>query len=140
MIIKHKEIDRINSMCRNTLMHALGMECIDLGEDWIKVRMPVNYSTQQPLGLLHGGASAALIESIGSMGSAFVLDTEKEIPLGLEINANHISGVDSGFVVGTGKILHKGSKTHIWQVEIHHEETGKLVCVGRLTIMVLKKK
>lgn len=140
MIIKNNEISRINAMCENTLMQTLRMECTDLGENWIKVRMPVNSNTHQSLGMLHGGASAALIESVGSMGSVMVLDIEKEVPLGIEVNANHLSAVASGYVVATGQLIHKGSKTHVWQVDIHHEETNKLVCTGRLTVMVVPRK
>ena len=129
----------VNTFNKNTLMEVLGIECIEVGEDFIKSRMPVDHRTHQPLGLLHGGASAALIESIGSMGSVLLLDTSKEVPVGLEINANHIRGVKEGSVIATGSILHAGKKTHIWQVDIHEENTGKLVCSGRLTVMVIQK-
>ena len=139
MKLKQYPIDQINAFNRNTLMEVLNIECIELGDDYLKSRMPVNASTHQPAGLLHGGASAALIESIGSMGSVLLIDVQKEIPVGLEINCNHISGVRDGFVVATGKIVHAGKRTHVWQVDIHHEETGKLVCTGRLTVMVVPR-
>jgi 1,4-dihydroxy-2-naphthoyl-CoA hydrolase len=103
-------------------------------------RMPVDHRTHQPMGLLHGGASMALIESIGSMGSTLLIDIEKEVPVGLEINANHVSGVRSGFVRAIGKIIHAGKKTHLWQVDIFDETTNKLVCTGRLTVMIIQKK
>ena len=102
--------------------------------------MPVDHRTHQPMGLLHGGASMALIESIGSMGSTLLIDLEKEAPVGLEINANHVSGVRSGYVKAIGKIVHAGKSTHIWQVDIFNEETNKLVCTGRLTVMIVPKK
>ena len=102
--------------------------------------MPVDHRTHQPMGLLHGGASMALIESIGSMGSTLLIDLEKEVPVGLEINANHVSGIRSGYVRAVGKIIHAGNRTHIWQVDIHNEETNKLVCTGRLTVMIIQKK
>jgi 1,4-dihydroxy-2-naphthoyl-CoA hydrolase len=99
--------------------------------------MPVDKRTHQPMGLLHGGASAALIESVGSMGSTLLLDLSKEAPVGVEVNANHIGAVRDGHVIAYGKIVHAGRRTHLWQVDITHEETGKLVCTGRLTVMVV---
>ena len=133
-------LEQVNAFNRNTMMEVLGIECIEIGPDFVKSKMPVNAATHQPMGLLHGGASAALIESIGSMGSTLLLDVSKEVPVGLEINANHIAGVKDGHVIATGKIIHAGRRTHLWQVDIHHEETGKLVCTGRLTIMVVPRK
>jgi 1,4-dihydroxy-2-naphthoyl-CoA hydrolase len=127
-------------MNKNTLMEALGIECVEIGSDYVISRMPVDHRTHQPMGLLHGGASMALIESIGSMGSTLLIDLEKEAPVGLEINANHVSGVRSGFVKAIGKIIHAGKSTHIWQVDIFNEETNKLVCTGRLTVMIVPKK
>lgn len=139
MKLRQISLEQINAFNANTLMEQLGIECIELGDDFVKAKMPVDHRTHQPMGLLHGGASAALIESIGSMGSTLLLDLSKEVPVGLEINANHIGGVRSGFVIATGKIVHAGRRTHLWQVDIHDEETGKLVCTGRLTIMVVPK-
>lgn len=140
MELKKVSLEQVNAFNRNTMMEVLGIECIEIGTDFIKSKMPVNSSTHQPMGLLHGGASAALIESIGSMGSTLLLDVSQEVPVGLEINANHISGVRDGHVIATGKVIHAGRRTHLWQVDIHHEETGKLVCTGRLTIMVVPRK
>ena len=139
-MLKQVSLDLVNSMNKNTLMEALGIECIEIGIDYIISRMPVDHRTHQPMGLLHGGASMALIESIGSMGSTLLIDLEKEAPVGLEINANHVSGVRSGFVKAIGKIVHAGKSTHIWQVDIFNEETNKLVCTGRLTVMIVPKK
>jgi 1,4-dihydroxy-2-naphthoyl-CoA hydrolase len=139
MKLKIVELDILNSMSKNTLMEVLEMKCIEVGDDYLKIRMPVSNNSKQPIGLLHGGASAALIESIGSMGSVLLIDLEKEVPVGLEINANHISGVSEGNVIATGKIVHSGKRTHVWQVDIHHEETRKLVCTGRLTVMIIAK-
>lgn len=139
MKLKQVSLEQINSFNQNTLMEVLDIRCIELGEDYLKSRMPVNSKTHQPVGLLHGGASAAMIESIGSMGSVLLIDLENEIPVGLEINANHISSVRDGHVIATGKIVHAGKKTHVWQVDIHHEETGKLLCTGRLTVMIIPK-
>jgi len=139
MKLKQIPLEKVNSFNKNTLMEVLEIECIELGDDYLKSRMPVKASTHQPAGLLHGGASAALIESIGSMGSVLLIDIEKEVPVGLDINANHLAGVRDGFVVATGKIVHAGKRTHVWQVDIHHEETGKLVCTGRLTVMIVAR-
>lgn len=139
-MLKKVSLDVVNAMNKNTLMEALGIECVKIGTDYVISRMPVDHRTHQPMGLLHGGASMALIESIGSMGSTLLIDLEKEAPVGLEINANHVSGVRSGFVKAIGKIVHAGKSTHIWQVDIFNEETNKLVCTGRLTVMIVPKK
>jgi len=137
--IRRVPIEEINRFNKNTLMEVLGIECVELGEGYIVSRMPVDSRTHQPMGLLHGGASAALIESIGSMGSTLLIDLSKEVPVGLEVNANHISGVKSGFVKAVGKIVHAGKRTHLWQVDIFDETTSKLVCTGRLTVMIIQK-
>lgn len=140
MELRQVSIDLINQMNRNTLMEQLGIECIELGKDYVVSRMPVDHRTHQPMGLLHGGASAALIESIGSMGSTLLIDLDKQQPVGLEINCNHIGGVRSGYVIATGKIVHAGKKTHLWQVDIREDGTDRLICTGRLTVMIIDKK
>ena len=140
MELRQVSIDLINQMNRNTLMEQLGIECIELGKDYVVSRMPVDHRTHQPLGLLHGGASAALIESIGSMGSTLLIDLDRQQPVGLEINCNHIGGVRSGFVIATGKIVHAGKRTHLWQVDIREDGTNRLICTGRLTVMIIDKK
>jgi 1,4-dihydroxy-2-naphthoyl-CoA hydrolase len=139
MKFRQVSIEEINRFNRNTLMEQLGIECVEIGDDYIVSRMPVDHRTHQPMGLLHGGASAALIESIGSMGSTLLLDLEKEAPVGLEVNANHVGSIRSGFVKAIGKIIHAGRSTHLWQVDIFDEATGKLICTGRLTIMVISR-
>lgn len=138
-MFKNKDISLANQMNKNTLMEVLGIECVEITDDQITARMPVDKRTHQPLGLLHGGANAALIESIGSMGSALILDLKKEMPVGVEVNANHIGSVRNGAVLGKGKIVHAGKKTHVWQVDIYDESTGKLVCTGRLTVMIIPR-
>jgi 1,4-dihydroxy-2-naphthoyl-CoA hydrolase len=140
MELRQVSIDLINQMNRNTLMERLGIECIELGKDYVVSRMPVDHRTHQPMGLLHGGASAALIESIGSMGSTLLIDLDKQQPVGLEINCNHIGGVRSGYVIATGKIVHAGKRTHLWQVDIREDGTDRLICTGRLTVMIIDKK
>ena len=139
MKFKVVSLEQINSFNKNTLMEVLGIECIEIGEDYIVSTMPVDRRTHQPMGLLHGGASAALIESIGSMGSTLLLDLSKEYPVGLEVNANHVGGVKSGAVKAVGKIVHAGKRTHLWQVDIFDQATSKLVCTGRLTIMIIQR-
>ncbi len=139
MTLKQISIESINAMAKNTMMEVLDIQCIEIGVDFIRARMPVDKRTHQPMGLLHGGASAALIESIGSMGSALLIDLTKESCVGLELNCNHVRGVSDGAVIATGKIIHAGRKTHLWQIDITEETTSKLVCTGRLTVMVIPK-
>jgi 1,4-dihydroxy-2-naphthoyl-CoA hydrolase len=133
------DLTKINAMNRNTMMELLDIQCVEVGEDYVVATMPVDHRTHQPMGLLHGGASAVLIESIGSIGSALLCDLQNEFPVGLEINANHIGGVKSGLVKAIGKIVHAGKRTHVWQVDIFSVETEKLICTGRLTVMVVQK-
>jgi 1,4-dihydroxy-2-naphthoyl-CoA hydrolase len=140
MELKQVPLAVINGMNKNTLMEQLGIECVELGKNYVVSRMPVDQRTHQPMGLLHGGASAALIESIGSMGSTLLIDLDKQQPVGLEINCNHIGGIKSGFVIATGKIIHAGKRTHLWQVDIHEEGSNRLICTGRLTVMIIDKK
>jgi len=139
MQFKQISLEEINSFNKNTLMEHLEIECIEIGSDYIVSTMPVDHRTHQPMGLLHGGASAALIESIGSMGSTLLLDLSKEYPVGLEVNANHIGGLKSGMVKGVGKIVHAGKRTHLWQVDVFDMATNKMVCTGRLTIMIIQR-
>ncbi|SFT56240.1 uncharacterized domain 1-containing protein [Lishizhenia tianjinensis] len=139
-MLKKVDLAQINALNKNTLMEVLGIECIEIGEDYVVSTMPVDHRTHQPMGLLHGGASAALIESIGSMGSVLLIDPKKQAPVGIEINANHVGSVKSGSVKAIGKIVHAGKKTHVWQVDIYDMSTDKLVCTGRLTTMIIDRK
>ena len=122
---------------KNTLGEHLGMEFIEIGDNFLKAKMPVDNRTKQPYGLLHGGASVALAETLGSVGSALIIDTSKLACVGLEINANHVRGVKSGWVVGTATPLHIGAKTHVWDIKIT-DEREKLICVSRLTVAIIK--
>ena len=122
-----------------TMADHLGMEWVEIGDDFIKIKMPIDHRTRQPYGLLHGGASVALAETIGSVAAALVVDHHKYYCVGLEINANHIRGVKEGFVTGKGTPIHTGSATQVWDIKIHNE-SGKLVCISRLTVAVLKIK
>ena len=140
MKLKNVPLELINSKSNNTLVATLGIECIEIGENFIVLKMPVDRRTHQPMGILHGGASAALIETVGSMGSTLLIDLEKEVPVGLEINCNHVRSVKSGFVLATGTLVHCGRRTHVWQVNIHEEGTKQLICTGRLTVMIIEKE
>jgi 1,4-dihydroxy-2-naphthoyl-CoA hydrolase len=124
---------------KNTLSEHIDIRFIELGDDFVKASMPVDHRTHQPYGLLHGGASAALAETLGSIASALVIDREKFMCVGIEINANHIRSARSGLVIGTCTPLHLGSTTHVWDIRIHDEQM-KLICVSRLTVAILKNK
>ncbi len=122
---------------RPNLAHALGIEITAVGPEAIEGRMPVDGRTHQPMGLLHGGASVALAETLGSLGAAARLDLAKQAAVGLEINANHLKGVRDGWVRGRAVPLHIGRRTQVWEIRISHEATGALVCISRLTMAVI---
>lgn len=126
-------------MMPSTMGAHLGMEWKEMGPDYLKISMPVDERTHQPYGILHGGASCALAETVGSVASYYVIDHEKFICVGLEINANHIRSVREGVVTATATPLHLGATTHVWDIKIH-DEKNRLVCVSRLTVAILKKK
>ena len=130
--------DQLNPLSKNTMGEHLGMEITEVGEDYLRGRMPVDHRTRQPYGLLHGGASVALAETLGSVASAFVVDRSKYDCVGLEINANHLRGTREGFVTGTARPVHLGKTTHVWDIRIH-DERDKLVCISRLTVAIIKK-
>lgn len=131
-------LEKINALNRNTIMEQIGIEFTEVHKEYLKAKMPVDHRTHQPFGLLHGGASVVLAETLGSVASQLMV-TENQACVGLEINANHIRGVREGTVIGTVKAIHVGRSTHVWGIEIHNEE-NKLVCVSRITIAVLDKK
>lgn len=116
----------------------IGIVFSELGADYLKATMPVDHRTKQPYGLLHGGASCVLAETLGSLASAMIIDPEKFICVGLEINANHIRSAKSGLVTGIAKPIHIGASTHVWDIQIY-DEGEKLICVSRLTVAILKK-
>lgn len=136
---KSLKLPDLNPLGPKTMGEFLGMEWVELGDDYLKMRMPVDYRTKQPYGLLHGGASCALAETIGSLASHFVIDPEKFICVGLEINANHVRSARSGYVIANCTPLHLGSSTHVWDIKIH-DDNKKLVCVSRLTVAILEKR
>ena len=127
----------LNSV-KKTMVDHLGIEFIELSDDFIKARMPVDHRTHQPMGLLHGGASVALAETLGSTGAFLCVDPAKYNVVGLEINANHIRGVRDGWVIGTARPLHRGRTTQLWEIRIT-DVADKLVCISRLTMAVLEK-
>jgi 1,4-dihydroxy-2-naphthoyl-CoA hydrolase len=120
------------------LSKFLQMEWREIGESHLKMSMPVAENTKQPYGLLHGGASCALAETVGSVASALVVDRSKFSCVGLEINANHIRAIRSGKVTATCTPLHLGGSTHVWDIKLHDDE-GKLTCVSRLTVAIIAK-
>lgn len=132
------KVEQLNQFSRKTLSQVLDIKITAIGEDYLEGTMPVDERTHQPAGILHGGASVALAETLGSVASYLVIDREKFYCVGLEINANHVRSVKSGFVTGKATPLHLGGKTHIWNIEIVNEE-GKLVCISRLTMAILPK-
>lgn len=130
------DLARLNGWSANTLMETLGIRITAIGDDWLAGSMPVDRRTHQPYGLLHGGASVALAETLGSTAAMLTLDPEKELAVGLDINANHVRGVREGTVTGTAKALHIGRTTQVWEIRIENEE-GALVCISRLTMAVI---
>ncbi|MBI5563311.1 MAG: hotdog fold thioesterase [Chloroflexi bacterium] len=130
--------DGFTQQARGTMIEHLAIEFVAAGEDFVSARMPVDTRTIQPYGLLHGGASVALAETLGSMAASCCVDPAKKMVVGLEINANHVRGVRSGFVTGTARPIHLGGSTQVWDIRIV-DERGKLVCIARLTMAVLDR-
>jgi 1,4-dihydroxy-2-naphthoyl-CoA hydrolase len=130
--------EQINPIGKGNMAEYLGIEITEVGEDYLKATMPVDHRTRQPYGLLHGGASVVLAETLGSVGAAFVVDRSKYDCVGLEINANHLRGVRDGFVTGIARPVHIGKTTQVWDIRIH-DDRDKIVCISRITIAVLKR-
>lgn len=130
-------LEGLQSLSKNTMVDHLGIEFTGFGDDFIAARMPVDRRTIQPMGLLHGGASVALAETVGSVASALCLeDPTKQSPVGVEINANHLRAVREGFVYATCKPVRVGRTIHVWQIDIR-DESGRLTCTSRLTIAIV---
>jgi len=130
--------DGFTAQSRGTLIEHLAIEFVAAGDDYVSARMPVDTRTVQPYGLLHGGASVALAETLGSMAAACCVDPAKKMVVGLDINANHVRGVRSGYVTGTARPLHLGGSTQVWDIRIV-DERDKLVCIARLTMAILDR-
>lgn len=136
---KKEVLKKLNLMSRNTLIETLEILYTDMGDDYLVATMPVNEKVFQPMGLLHGGATAALAESVGSAASHLFVDVEHFEVRGIEITANHLRSKRSGMVTATARIIHKGKTTHLWEIRIT-DETGHLISYCKLTNIILAKK
>ncbi|NBW37110.1 MAG: hotdog fold thioesterase [Cytophagia bacterium] len=132
-------LQALNHLSANTMVEHVGIEFSAIGPDFIEAKMPVDHRTHQPLGLLHGGASVVLAETLGSVAATCCVDISKQYCVGLEINANHIKSARSGFVTGVAKPIHIGGRTQVWEIKIHNEKM-ELVCISRITMAVMDKK
>lgn len=133
---KEYSLEELNERSKGTMGEFLDMKFTEIGDDYLCMTMPVDNRTKQPYGLLHGGASAALAETIGSVASSLCINPDKQICVGIEINCNHIRGKKDGVVIAIARPLHIGATTHVWDIKIN-DERGKLVCISRLTVAVL---
>jgi uncharacterized protein (TIGR00369 family) len=131
-------IEAITKRGQNTMMTHLGIEFTEIGADFLKAKMPVDHRTKQPIGIMHGGASCVLAETVGSVAANFCVDLTTQYCVGLDINTNHIRSAREGYVIGTAKPYHIGRTTQVWSIEIH-DEKGQLISVNRLTMAVLKR-
>jgi 1,4-dihydroxy-2-naphthoyl-CoA hydrolase len=132
-------LEALKDRAANTLVDHIGIEYVDIGDDFIKARMPVDNRTVQPARILHGGASVVLAETLGSVAANHCIDPARKMAVGLEINANHVRSVREGYVTGTVKPLHIGKSTQIWQIDIRDDQ-DRLVCISRITMAVLDRK
>lgn len=131
-------VEELNSLFMQNMVVGLGIRFSEITDDSLSATMPVDERTRQPFGILHGGASVVLAESLGSIASNLVIGRSDYVGVGLEINANHIRPVKDGFVTGVCKPLHLGSKTHVWDIKIYDKE-GKMNCISRLTVAIVPK-
>jgi 1,4-dihydroxy-2-naphthoyl-CoA hydrolase len=131
-------LEALTAQSIGTMIEHVGIEYVEVGDDYIKASMPVDRRTSQPFGLLHGGASVVLAETLGSTAANWCINPDQKICVGLEINANHVRSARAGYVFGVAKPIHLGTSTQLWEVHIHDEQ-AKLVCVSRLTLAVLSK-
>lgn len=132
-------LDNLNNMAKGCMLEHLGIEFVEIGSDYIKAKMPVDHRTHQPYGLLHGGASMVLAETLGSVAAHFAVNDDKFITVGQEINANHIRSIREGFVYGVTRPIHIGKKSHVWGIEIF-DEKDRLICISRITMAVIERK
>jgi 1,4-dihydroxy-2-naphthoyl-CoA hydrolase len=132
-------LEGLNLSFDQTMVAHLGIEFTGFGDDFVQARMPVDHRTVQPAGILHGGASVALAETLGSMAASLCIDPVRKFCVGLEINANHVRSMRSGWVIGTARPIHIGNSTHIWEIRIT-DEADRLVCIARLTMAVLDRE
>jgi 1,4-dihydroxy-2-naphthoyl-CoA hydrolase len=132
------KVETLNTLSKDTMLEQLDIRFTEVGDDYVVATMPVDARTHQPFGLLHGGATAALSETLGSMAANCCLDLDTEYAVGLEINANHLRSVRHGTVTGTARPVHLGRRTQVWETKIE-DDAGRLVCVSRLTLAVLPR-
>ena len=133
-----KSIEQLMAANRNTAASSLGIEVTAIGEDWLSARMPVDSRTVQPFGILHGGASVLLAETVGSMAANMCVDPERNYCVGLDINANHLRPATGGWVTATARPFHVGRATQVWDIRIV-DDAGRMVCISRLTMAVVAK-
>src|ERR1700724_1425115 len=133
-----RSVEELNSGSVGTLVEHLGIRFNEIGDDFVRGTMPVDARTRQPYGLLHGGASVALAETLGSTGAAMCVDAAEYQVVGQEINANHVRAARSGLVTGTARAVHLGGRTHVWSIDILND-AQKLVCISRITMAVIKR-
>ena len=138
-MIKEEILKKLNSYNANTLMETLSIEFVDVGEDFITAKMPVNSKVHQPYGILHGGATAALAETVGSLASVYFLKSKDKIVKGIDLSINHLKSKREGFVFGTARPIHKGRTTHLWEIKVVDEEEN-LISLCKLTNIILDKK
>jgi len=136
---KDLRVEQFGKLSEGTMDKFLGIEWTELGENFLKAKMPVDHRTIQPYGFLHGGASCALAETIGGFASAMVVDHSEFYCVGMEINANHVRSATKGYVTAIATPLHLGATTHVWDIKIC-DEKEKLICVSRLTVAIIKRK
>jgi uncharacterized protein (TIGR00369 family) len=136
---KNKMLAVLNGLSKNTLMETLNIEFTEVGDNFVSAKMPVNSRVHQPYGILHGGATAALAETVGSSASVLFVDTEKYIIKGIELSINHLKSKKEGTVFATAKVLHKGRSTHLWEIKITDEEDN-LISICKITNMILERK
>ena len=137
--VERPTVEALQRLHVGTAPEALGIEFTEVGDDWLAGRMPVDRRTLQPYGVLHGGASVVLAETLGSLGAAHCLDPARFVCVGQEVNANHIRAVREGWVTGTARPIHVGRQSQVWGIELR-DEAGRLSCIARLTVAVLAKR
>lgn len=130
--------DQLNERGQHTLIDALGIKFTEIGDDYIKAILPVDHRTKQPLGILHGGASAAFAETLGSIASTLCIDIPNTYPVGLELNVNHLKAATKGIITGIVKPIRVGKTIHVWNIEMYNEELV-MTAVSRLTVMLINK-
>ncbi|MEP5613333.1 MAG: hotdog fold thioesterase [Cyclobacteriaceae bacterium] len=136
---EYVQLDALNEMGKGCMVEHVGIEFTEIGRNYIEAEMPVDHRTQQPLGLLHGGASVVLAETLGSVGATLLLEMGKQYAVGLEINTNHIKAVKTGKVTGRATPIHIGRGTHVWSIESRNEKK-ELVSISRITMAILNNK